>query len=279
MSIVKSYCSSEYSTLKTVILCEPLYMNISSGINKTQKYFINLGFNVNLAREQYSKFIDILKENRIHTLMLPPEIRFPEQVFTRDVGFTIGETVFISNMKNEVRKGEEQIFKNILLEKDITYIDCINSHIEGGDVIIDQDIIYIGVSNRTLFNSVKKLQQLLTHYKIIPVPFSKDFLHLDCVFNIISQEEALIYPYAFSNSTLKMLSDRYNLIEVSKKEQFTLATNVLSLGNEKIISLPSNTKTNTELRLRGYEVIEIDFEEIIKSGGSFRCCTLPLQRE
>ena len=58
-------------------------------------------------------------------------------------------------MKNEVRKGEEQIFKNILLEKDITYIDCINSHIEGGDVIIDQDIIYIGVSNRTLFKSVK----------------------------------------------------------------------------------------------------------------------------
>jgi N-dimethylarginine dimethylaminohydrolase len=65
---------------------------------------------------------------------------------------------------------------------------------------------------------------------------------------------------------------------VSEEEQFTLGTNVLSIGNKKVLSLPVNKNVNKELRDRGFEVIEVDITEIIKSGGSFRCCTLPILR-
>ena len=71
---------------------------------------------------------------------------------------------------------------------------------------------------------------------------------------------------------------KYDLIEVTKEEQFTMGTNVLSIGNQRVISLPMNTEVNEELRKRGYKVIEVDISEIIKSGGSFRCCTMPLER-
>jgi N-dimethylarginine dimethylaminohydrolase len=57
-----------------------------------------------------------------------------------------------------------------------------------------------------------------------------------------------------------------------------MGVNVLSLGNKKIISLPQNAEVNHQLSKRGYDVIKIDFSEIIKSGGSFRCCTLPIKR-
>jgi N-dimethylarginine dimethylaminohydrolase len=57
-----------------------------------------------------------------------------------------------------------------------------------------------------------------------------------------------------------------------------MGTNVLSIGDRKIISLPVNKNVNKQLRDRGYEVIEVDITEIIKSGGSFRCCTLPILR-
>jgi N-dimethylarginine dimethylaminohydrolase len=45
-----------------------------------------------------------------------------------------------------------------------------------------------------------------------------------------------------------------------------------------VFSLPCNKQVNQELRNRGYDIIEVDMTEIIKSGGSFRCCTLPLKR-
>ena len=78
---------------------------------------------------------------------------------------------------------------------------------------------------------------------------------------------------------MNYLRSRYEVIEVSEEEQFTLGTNVLSIGYNKIISLPVNKKVNEELRKRGFEIIEVDITEIIKSGGSFRCCTLPIHRE
>jgi N-dimethylarginine dimethylaminohydrolase len=53
---------------------------------------------------------------------------------------------------------------------------------------------------------------------------------------------------------------------------------VLSIGNKKILSLPVNKQVNKQLRNRGFEVIEVDITERIKSGGSFRCCSLPFLR-
>ena len=47
----------------------------------------------------------------------------------------------------------------------------------------------------------------------------------------------------------------------------------------KLLAYLINKKVNEELRKRGFEIIEVDITEIIKSGGSFRCCTLPIHRE
>ena len=76
-----------------------------------------------------------------------------------------------------------------------------------------------------------------------------------------------------------MLTATYKLIEVSEEEQFTMGTNVLSIGDKKVFSLPQNKQVNAQIRAHGFEVIEVDFSEIIKSGGSFRCCSMPVDRE
>jgi N-dimethylarginine dimethylaminohydrolase len=76
-----------------------------------------------------------------------------------------------------------------------------------------------------------------------------------------------------------VLAKHYDLIHVEEDEQFTLGVNVLSIGNGKVISLPINKNTNKELKKRGYEIIEVDITEIIKSGGSFRCCSMPIVRK
>jgi N-dimethylarginine dimethylaminohydrolase len=111
------------------------------------------------------------------------------------------------------------------------------------------------------------------------MPIREDILHLDCIFNIISESEALIHQEGLIKEDVDRLASKFELIDVTREEQFTMGVNVLSIGNKKIISLPVNKTVNAKLRKRGYEVIEVEFDEIIKSGGSFRCCTLPLLRE
>lgn len=276
---IKSSCFSEYDLLKKVVLCSPTFMTIREPINETQKQYLKENIDTALAQKQHKILVETLQKNGVEVMLIPPVEKFPEQVFTRDIGFTLGNQVFVADMAHDVRKGEEKPFIELLEKEKITYTNLIGDKIEGGDVIIDRNTIYIGVSNRTNENAILHLQSILPFFEIMAVPFTDTYLHLDCVFNILSPNEALIFPGELEGEKAKLLASRYDLIEVSKEEQATLGTNVLSIGEKRVLSLPINKEVNNELRDRGYHVIEVDITEIIKSGGAFRCCTLPIFRE
>jgi N-dimethylarginine dimethylaminohydrolase len=275
----KTFCKSEYDVLKQVILCQPQYMTIREVINETQEHFKNDGIHIERALEQHGEFVKTLQDNGIDVILLPYHKKYPEQVFTRDIGFTLGQTIFVAKMATDVRSGEEFVLKQWLEDEEISYYNLAEERIEGGDVVIDRETIYVGLSNRTDQKAAEQLQRLLNQFNVITIPFKEKYLHLDCVFNVVSSEVALIYPGALTKKDIEFFASRYELIEVSEEEQFQLGTNVLSIGNKRVLSLPVNEKVNEQLRNRGFHVIEVDITEIIKSGGSFRCCTLPILRE
>jgi len=276
---IKIGCDTEYDTLKKVVLAPPTFMSIKEPINAIQKQYFEENINPKIAEDQHEVFVEVLRKNGVEVILLPPIEKYPEQVFTRDIGFTLGSQVFVSEMAHDVRKGEKTNFLKWLNDKKITYNNLKGDKIEGGDVLIDGNSIYVGISNRTNKHAINDLQKLLPTYEVIDIPFTDTFLHLDCVFNILSPTEALIYRGEIDEKKEKHLANRYELIEVSTEEQATMGTNVLSIGDKKVISLPINKSVNKALEKRGYTVIEVDISEIIKSGGAFRCCTLPILRE
>jgi N-dimethylarginine dimethylaminohydrolase len=272
-------CQSEYGELQKVILCEPQYMEIKEVINDVQKKYINSSIDRSLAISQHQIFEQTLRNAGVEVIKLPPSKDHPEQVFTRDIGFTLGNCLFISEMANPIRQGEEKVLAEWMNEHDISYKKLSTHSIEGGDVIVDGHRVFVGISHRTSKKAIQDLQEELPDFEIFPIPFNPKYLHLDCVFNILSSKDALIYPDAIDPEIVDNLSSMYNLIEVSESEQFSMGTNVLSIGNNRVLSLPLNSDVNHQLRKHGYQVIEVDFSEIIKSGGSFRCCSMPIVRQ
>lgn len=271
-------CQSEYGILQKVVVCSPHYMEIVDVINDVQKKYVSQNINQSLAITQHENFVNTLQQAGVDVIHLTPNKNFPEQVFTRDIGFALGTHMFVSAMANPIRQGEEHVLATWLDENETTYRNITGHPIEGGDVLIDGRYVYIGISDRTSMESIEKLQNELPTYDIIPIPFKPKYLHLDCIFNVLSPTDALIFPSALDPKIVDLLSKRYNLIEVPESEQFSMGTNVLSIGNNRVLSLPVNVDVNHQMRQRGYEVLEVDFSEIIKSGGSFRCCSMPLLR-
>ncbi|SFS45098.1 dimethylarginine dimethylaminohydrolase family protein [Marininema halotolerans] len=271
-------CWSEYAPLRRVLLCPPQFMRIDEVINHVQTRYIEDGIDTQLALEQHQELIATLQRYHVDVILLEPDRDYPDQVFTRDIGFTIGNHLFVSQMEESIRKGEEQILTRWLTDQQIPYQFIRSGSIEGGDVMIDRDTVWIGDSGRTSRRAMAEIQQELPHMEVLPLSVPVKYLHLDCILNILSPTEALIFPSAFEEEDLQRLASRYELIEVDETEQFTLGTNILSIGNRTILSLPVNPRVNEALRQRGYTVVEVDLSEIIKSGGSFRCSTLPLIR-
>jgi N-dimethylarginine dimethylaminohydrolase len=272
-------CFNEYDSLKQVIVVPPDFMKITDVINVTQRHYIHENINTDIAMKQHTHFVETLKKEGIRVIPFESKRELNEQVFTRDIGFTIGNQFFIAALNKDLRRPEGNVLKRWLQVKKVPYHQIQIKSIEGGDVIIDNNKVWIGVSSRTTLHAIHHLQRQLTNFQVIPVPIRKDILHLDCTFNIINHQTAIIFKSGINETSLKSLQNHYHLIEVTEEEQFSLGPNVLSIGNKKIISNASNKRLNKELSSHGFDVIEIDFSEIIKSGGSFRCCTLPLFRE
>jgi N-dimethylarginine dimethylaminohydrolase len=274
----KNHCSNEYGKLKKVIVVSPENMQINEIINETQKHFLKENINIDKAVLQHKSFVDTLEKNGSEVIHLQPSPEFNEQVFTRDIGFTIHDQFFVASMNTDVRRGEVKTLKNWLETNEVPYNELLHS-IEGGDVLVDEHNIWIGVSGRTNQLAIQSLRNQLQQFTVHELPLKEGVLHLDCVFTIISEEWALVYPPAFSKEDLEKIKTHYNTITVTDEEQFKMGPNVLAIGEGKIISLTQNQDLNERIRSNGFEVIELDLSEIIKSGGSFRCCTLPMVRE
>ena len=274
----KIQCRSEYTRLKNVLIVKPSFMRIAEVINETQKHYENSTINIPLALEQHEAFVKVLEENGVKVSELLVDSRCPEQVFTRDIGFTVYDKLFVAKMNEQVRQPEVNPLKTFLQENGISYEEGLTGSIEGGDVMVDDSTIWVGNSGRTSQVAIRELQKRLPSSKVEQFSLRKDILHLDCVFNIISKEIALVYPPAFTKEDLSKLEARFQLIHVSEEEKFYMCPNVLSIGDGKIVSLSQNKRLNLILTAQGFRILPVDFSEIIKSGGSFRCCTLPLKR-
>lgn len=273
------HCKNEFDPLQQVIVVPPDYMKITTVINETQAYYANENINIKKATDQHDFFVKTLENNGVKVISLPTKPKLNEQVFTRDIGFTIHDKLFAANMDRDIRKKETSLLKKWLDDEQLDYTSFSNTSIEGGDVILDGSHIWIGLSQRTNQAAIDYLREQFPHLEITAISLQKDILHLDCVFNILEGACALIYPDGMSEAAYQILKEQYTLIDVTKEEQFSMAPNVLSIGDKKVISLPENKRINHILKELGYHIIEVPFSEIIKSGGSFRCCTLPLYRK
>ena len=108
-------------------------------------------------------------------------------------------------------------------------------------------------------------------------------LHLDCSMQPIGKNQLILYPEGFKNKgDIKFLEKLFgidNIIRINNNEMFNLNTNIFSINNKTIISNYSFKNLNYTLEKKGFKVEKINFNEISKFGGLFRCSTLPLERK
>lgn len=258
-------------------------------VNKTQKN--GLPSQDKLDKE-FTAFTGLLDEHGIEVVKPNYVGKFVyDQLTPRDIGVTIGEKFVICNMSRSSRRYEAAgIFEHITSvkgeEPTILMPPEYDMLVEGGDIIVDKEHIFVGLTRRTNQKGADFLKrEFEPDFKVVSIPcrsFDEEekILHLDCVFNPVGMNHALIYSDGLKYIPAA-ISDNYHLIEVNKSEQRALAVNVLSINEKEVISRDTTRcrRVNGLMREAGLKVITTPFEGAPATGGSFRCCTLPLHRE
>ena len=250
--------------------------------------------------DELNQFLNVLKKYNV-SVYRPTLIEDYNQIFSRDIAFVIGEKLIVSNIIKDREKEINAIEKIISQINPSNIIRLSNkARIEGGDVIIHNDHIFIGYSKEEDFKqfqvartneiAIEEIKENFSNKKIVAFELKKsdyqakeNALHLDCCFQPIGKKMAIIYEEGFKRKEdvdyIKRLFGEDKLIKITQKEMYDMNSNVFSISEDTIVSEIGFKRLNSILRTKGFKVEEIKFSEIAKMEGLLRCTTLPLQRQ
>jgi N-dimethylarginine dimethylaminohydrolase len=231
----------------------------------------------------------------------PETIENYNQIFTRDIGFVIDDTFIKANILPD-RERELDAIQYV--------IDQINPakivrppeevHIEGGDVMLWNDYIFIGtykgsdykdyITARTNMAGVNYIKELFPNKIVKEFDLVKskmeardNALHLDCCFQPVGDNKGIIYKSGFREEAdyryLVKLFGKENLFHITREDLYNMNSYVFSIAPNVVVSEKNFTRLNTWLREQGFTVEEIPYAEIAKQEGLLRCSTLPLIRD
>lgn len=193
--------------------------------------------------------------------------------------------VILSKMKHASRQREvvhfekffsELGYKILQLEKTLLF--------EGmGDTIPHpgKRLLYGGYGHRSEKEAYDEIAGLL-NVPVICLELKDDrFYHLDTCFVPLDEKTVMLQKAAFTEQGLELITHLFEkVIEIPEEEaakNFALNAHVIcSPGNKVAILQQGNERTNACLKEAGFEVIEVDTSEFMKSGGSVFCMKMML---
>lgn len=249
---------------------------------------------------EMTAFEKVLKKYDVQVYR-PEIIENYNQIFSRDIGFVIDDIFVKANILPD-REREldaiQYVIDQINLQKVVRPPDDV--HIEGGDVMLWNDHIFIGTykgSDYKSFITARTNMQGVNYIKnLFPNKIVKEFdlvkskieprdnaLHLDCCFQPVGKNKGIIYKSGFREEAdylyLVDLFGKENLFHIEREEMYYMYSNVFSIAENVVVSEKKFTRLNNWLRSQNFIVEEIPYAEISKQEGLLRCSTLPLIRE
>jgi N-dimethylarginine dimethylaminohydrolase len=159
---------------------------------------------------------------------------------------------------------------------------------EAGDIVwLDPKTLLIGRGYRTNAEGIQQIRDLLAPKAVevlsAPLPYGPGpsaCLHLMSLISLLDEHTALVDLPWLVVETVELLQARgFAFIEIDPSERDTLACNVLALGNNRLLAIEENHKTNARLCDAGFDVRTFPGSELcINGSGGPTCLTRPLLR-
>ena len=298
---------NETSTLRAIVLGQPGSLGSVPSLDKTfdAKSFESVSLGIYPTEEavykEMSAFEKVLLKYNVQVFR-PWTLENCNQVFARDVAFVIDDKIINSNIIPD-REDEKEAYE--VIYDQISYNKIYNlpekAHVEGGDVVLFNDMVFVGLYTKPDYSQLKTartnlyafnfLKEICPEKTFIPLELRKHdtnprlgVLHLDCAFMPIGSGKAIIYKDGFANENdfnlLLEMFGKQNLFEITQEEMYYMNTNVFSISSTVVVSEQRFTRLNDHLENNwGLTVERVQYYEISKMGGLLRCSTLPLVRE
>lgn len=215
---------------------------------------------------------------------LPADPALNYQVFSRDSSIWGPGGPIVTQMAQSWRRGEYAPVIEFYAGAEIEVAQMVTAgSFEGGDVVMPRPgTALIGhCEERTQKPAAEQVRGWLEEggWEVRLQPFDPHFVHIDVIVNVVAPGLCVFGAECAPPGLGDWLrSLDLELIEVSYADVMGLGANVMSLGDDRVLSTAAATVLNDRLRSMGLTVYDPDLWPFTMGGGGPHCLAQPLRR-
>lgn len=222
------------------------------------------------AVQQHAAYQKALVEAGCTLVSVSATPELPDSVFVEDTAVVAGGVAVLTRPGAESRRPEvdsvgsalEDFLPTVRLEAPAT--------LDGGDVLLLGDTLYVGTSARTNEEGIRQLRAAVD-LDVVAVPM-KDALHLKTAVTALDPETILVQPRWVDASHFGAV----RVVEVDPLEPF--AANTLRIGDTLIIPA-AHARTADICSAFVPRLLAVEADELAKAEGGVTCCSIVFDTE
>lgn len=212
-----------------------------------------------------------------HTVdVVEPVAGLPDMVFAANAGLIVNGAAIVARFKHAEREGEAVAYAEWMARRGYAPVKTRHVNEGQGDLLVVGGLILAGTGFRTDPRAHREVAEVTGMPVYTLELVDPRFYHLDTALTVLDDTTVAYYPPAFSEPSRLLLQELFpDAITVETGDAYVLGLNAVSDGKQVV--LPEQAAGFAEqLRQAGFDPIGVDLSELLKSGGSVKCCTLEI---
>jgi N-dimethylarginine dimethylaminohydrolase len=282
--------NNDYAPLRHVLLGKPDYYRwIDAGpitmrtLNNQQQTGVE--FNLQTAMSQHSEMVSVYESNGVTCHYLDSDEILHRNFFARDSSAMSPWGALICHMQLKSRRADYVTAIKFYQDNNIPIWQYASAgHFEGGDFnILEPGFVLIGFcGERSERAGSEQVAQFVRDqgWEAVVAPISREFVHMDGLVVPLAPKLLVACVDAMEDWLVKLLRDRgFEFVDVGYAEAKDLGVNLVSLGNDKVLSMAGSVTLNQKMRALGFEVFAPDMSMFTLGGGGVHCLSQSLCRD
>ncbi len=264
-------------TPRHYLMCRPTYFNVEYTINPWMDP--DVPTDTGKAVAEWESLRAVYRELGHRVDLIDPVPGLPDMVYAANGATVLGDRVLVANFRHEQRSGESTAYKEWFQQQPDGYQVTAASYTnEGeGDYLVAGRRILAGTGFRTEPAAHAEAQDVFGTPVVTLTLIDPRYYHLDTALAVLDDETVMYNPAAFSPGSLTVLKTLYpDAILATDEEAGVFGLNAVSDGHHVVLSAAAPSLA-AKLSARGFTPIAVALPELLKGGGSIKCCTLELR--
>jgi dimethylargininase len=223
---------------------------------------------LDLARSQHRDYETCLETLGCSINHLPTEPELPDCVFVEDTCVVLDTLAIITRIGADSRRLEGQAVAEALRShREIRRIESPGT-LDGGDVLLLGQFLFVGQSARTNAAGIEQLRDLVAaHDYSVHAVGVRGCLHLKSAITQVGAETLLVNRDWVDAEKFR----QFRLIEIHPSEP--MAANALIIG-DRVVYSAAYPRTRERLEHHHIQVRSVDVSELAKADGGVTCCSV-----